>query len=58
LFILKIYSGCKKVQKYEKGDRLPHWAHLTDDEWGEIMRRGYREHHTLCPECRRIGREG
>lgn len=50
--IIKVCSLCDKVQKYNRGDTLPHWEKLTEQEWHDIIKRGYREHHTLCPECR------
>ena len=50
---IKVCSVCDRVQKYDKGDRLPHWAILSEGEWAAVMRMGYCEHHTLCDECRK-----
>lgn len=54
--LLKICSACGRVKKYRPGDRLPHWGHPTEAQWRAIIAAGYREHHTVCPECRQKGR--
>lgn len=50
--LIKICELCQRVQKYNPGDRLPHWADLTLDERCHLERTGCREHHTICPDCK------
>lgn len=55
--IIKICTLCRRVQKYDKGNRLPHWGDLTLDERCAMYAQDIRWHHTICPDCRARIRE-
>jgi transcription initiation factor TFIIIB Brf1 subunit/transcription initiation factor TFIIB len=50
--MVKICSVCGCVQRYNRGDNLPHWGKWTPEEKQEADRLGYNTHHTICPDCR------
>ncbi|OPY78307.1 MAG: hypothetical protein A4E65_02330 [Syntrophorhabdus sp. PtaU1.Bin153] len=50
--LVKICSVCGCVQRYNRGDNLPHWGKWTPEEKQEADRLGYNTHHTICPDCR------
>lgn len=52
--LVKICSVCERVQKYNRGDTLPHWGDWTPEERQEAGKEGYDMHHTICPDCRRL----